>query len=382
MTHAPRLLIASLLALSSGEAAAQSPLAPSLEPGPYPVGWRVESIEDPARPFACEPAIEGPPRPIRLLVWYPATDSDAPRLRYGDYARIEADDPYGRALVERDLSTIHRQFAPPDSALTRRLLDVPVPARAAPPPAHGRHPVVVHALGRNDYQQEATVLWENLASHGYVVVVPPQMGPCPDTPRLDFDAPSIALQAVDLAAAIEAAAGWPWADTSRTAIVGHSSGAVVALEAAADPRVAAIVSLDGSIATAEGGALLREIGIEPVGVPILDLQAAGHPDRDTAVLDSLARGPIHRWVFGTGTPPTQATHFDFQNWPLFATWGGVVDERGARSRPPDYGHDVWTAAIRLTRAFLDQAFAGGDALEGWRAEPPAWLSAVASPTAP
>jgi dienelactone hydrolase len=319
---------------------------------------------------------------VRLFVWYPAADPDAPVLRHGDYFEVDAGpEPYSAALRQRDMATLQRQFSPSDSALTRRILETPVPARRSPDPMAGSHPVVVHVLGRNDYQQEATVLWEYLASHGYVVVVPPQMGACADSARLAFDGPSVEVQARDVAFALDVAAGWSWADTSRVAIVGHSSGAVVALGVAdVDPRVQAIVSLDGSIATDEGGDLLRSMGTGRVETPLLDLLAAGHPGRDTAVLDSLARGPVHRWAFGTGEPPRAATHFDFQNWPLFATLTGVEDERGTPYRPSAYGRDLWLAAIRLTGAFLDRELSGNESgLADWRRDPPVWLSGVARP---
>lgn len=376
----PLVLLPVLLLAPAGSAAQTSPLWQGLEPGPHSVGWRVEPVVDTDRRFACEPGSDDPGRPLRLFVWYPAADAVAPPLRFGDYVEGSEDDadPYESALEARDRATVHRQFAPPDSSRTEALLDVPVRARAGVAVAPGAHPVVVHVLGRNDYQQEATVLWEHLASHGYVVVVPPQMGPCAEEARLGFDAASIRVQSADVGTALEAAAAWPWADVSRAAVIGHSSGAMVAFDVADDdPRIAAIVSLDGSIATGEGAELARSMGLGVVDVPLLDLHAAGNPGRDTTVLDSLSAGTLGRWTFGSGEPPRQATHFDFQNWPLYATWAGVEDERGAPFRPAEFGRDVWLAAIRLTRAFLDDALAANSTLEEWRADPPSWLAEVA-----
>ncbi len=368
--------------LGAGRGTEARPLWHGLEPGPHPVGWRVVTAVDETRPFACRPDGDGPGRPMRLFVWYPAAHSDAPVLRHGDYFEVDVDPvPYSTALRQRDLGTLHSQFSPSDSALTRRILETPVPVVRSPEPGEGSHPVVVHVLGRNDYQQEATVLWEYLASHGYVVVVPPQMGACAESGVLAFDGPSIEVQVRDVAFALGIAEGWSWADASRAAVVGHSSGAVVALRVAeAGPRARAIVSLDGSIATDEGGDLMRSMGMGGVETALLDLQAAGHPGRDTAVLDSLSRGPVHRWAFGAGEPPRAATHFDFQNWPLFATLAGVEDERGTPFRPSVYGRDIWLAATRLTGAFLDHELSGKEsALADWRREPPAWLSGVARP---
>lgn len=123
---------------------------------------------------------------------------------------------------------------------------------------------------------------------------------------------------------------------------------------------------------------MRSMGTGPVGTPCW---ISRRPViQDVTVLDSLTRGSAYRWAFGTGEPPRAATHFDFQNWPLFVTLAGVEDERGIPFRPSVYGRDLWLAAIRLTGAFLDQELSGKEsALADWRRDPPVWLSGVARP---
>ena len=44
------------------------------------------------------------------------------------------------------------------------------------PPAPGKHPAVVYSLGHDMHSLENIVLWEYLASHGYVVAVTPSVG--------------------------------------------------------------------------------------------------------------------------------------------------------------------------------------------------------------
>jgi dienelactone hydrolase len=110
---------------------------------------------------------------------------------------------------------------------------------------------VLVAHGNAQDVADQVVLCEHLASLGFVVAATPS--PMLRTPmkREDEVGALAEVQASDLAAAIGAVAAVASADTQRIGVVGHSFGARAALLLAMrEPRIRAIVSLDGGIGTA------------------------------------------------------------------------------------------------------------------------------------
>lgn len=360
---------AALLVALAAPAAAQtpSPLWFDLVPGPHPVGFEARYEIDASRDFAGP----GSGRPVRIFLWYPAAPeaADAPHLTWGDYLDpvtrprpTGLADDYRAFLLERETDTARRQFSPLDDALFERLLELPVVAHDTSAWANGRHPLVLHSLGLGDFQQESTVLWEYLASHGYAIAVVPQLGPTVTDAGLGFDAASLEVQVADLEFALGAieTAGVP-VDASRIGIIGHSAGGMAAfMLAAREPRVAAIAGLEGSFSTGDGAAVFSalEFPFEDLRASILDARVALKRDLDTTALESSVNAERFVARVGGDAPPAIATHFDFQNWPLYGAVMGVEDDRGAGARSLDAGRDFFLAVIRIARVFLDHALHG------------------------
>ncbi len=338
---------------------ATSPLWFDLEPGPHPVGFTTRWVMDRTREYGDAPA-----RPIRMLVWFPAVRGTGSPMRYGDYLEIAPSDDrfrdYGAALAAYDRRTARRQFSPPSDSLLGMVEPLVVAARRDARPGTGPFPLVIHSLGLGDYQLESTVLWEFLASHGYAVAVVPQMGMAPGA-RLGFDEPRMRTQVLDIAAVRAAMIESPWVDNERLGIVGHSYGGLAALVYADHtPDVDVVVTLDGSAVTERGIALVREANwtFAAARAPVLNLFRATAPPRDLSVFDRLSHVERYHVTLGDTAAPRRATHFDFQNWPLFSQLVGVPDPRGESRRPGSVGVAFYLAACRLTRGFLDHALEG------------------------
>jgi pimeloyl-ACP methyl ester carboxylesterase len=359
-----------LLVIGATSAAAQpSPLWGDLEPGPYRVGFQVLYRLDGTRTYFARSidedeqasAVQG--RPIRIMVWYPASERGGTEpMRFGDYLSMDPRSSHfagwNRVLQARDLDTARRQFAHsnPDSlldiltgAVTAAYLDVPA--------AQGSFPLVLHSLGRNDFQMESTVLWEYLASHGYVVATVPQLGVNPLKSRLSFTIPDLELQLTDLAFALNELRRFRTADTERVAAMGHSSGGIVAMMLAATNRnVEAVVGLDPSFVTHDGNELLfswEGFDLGRIRVPILTMYSAFSPERVSfTVLDTLLYSD--RVNLGWA----KATHFDFQNWPLYSPLTGTEDPRGLEFRDVNTGKEIHLTICRETERFLWTVFNG------------------------
>lgn len=355
-----------------GEAPDEAALGENLESGSHAVGFRVDWLVDSSR--SGPGSVEGDGRLLRIYTWYPAVAGTGEAMTFRDY--LAPQPPEGERwatltayLDERDASTFVRQFSPASESASDRLRRTPVPAHRDATMAEGPFPLVLHSLGRNDYQLESTVLWEHLASHGYVVSVAPQLGTGNDSPTLAFEPADMELQAADLALVLNRVGEWPAVHDGSVGVIGHSSGGIAALLLARrEPRVDAIVGLDASFGTADGRELLAAMGDPQRGVDaaLLDLHARAKRSRDTAVIDAMAASARHSIAFGGIAPPRIATHFDFQNWPLYAVLAGIEDDRAAGARPARWAADVFLSSVRLTRSFLDAHLRNGRGT--WRPE--------------
>jgi hypothetical protein len=255
-------LIAVVVTLSSGPASAQDPLLwGSLKPGPHAVGYQSlfrldhtrqydsEFVTDPTRLPAHKP------RPILLCIWYPAKQTDAKPMEYRQYLDVPAGDAVIAAFVKRlsrhvvsevSEGTVGKEPAnrtPTETAAFERLLATKTFAVKDAPPAEGRFPVVLNHAGLNGVSDDNSVLFELLASHGYVVLASAYpnyyaegVGISSDLHTSFRDMEFLSRYARDL----------KFADADRLGAMGHSWGAIAVLHWAAlpDSPLRAFVTLD------------------------------------------------------------------------------------------------------------------------------------------
>ena len=251
-----KLLLLLAIGLASHVAAAANPSFPG-GPGPYAVGLRVVQLHDRSRAYQEKmDMVTGMPtdgertRPIQALVWYPAEKQAGTPVRYADYLRTAAtEDHFGRdaAAVERFVAAYMQDNYPVlDPRQARTALDQPMLARRDGRPAAGRFPVVIYAPGSSMSAHENADLCEYLASHGYLVVASASIGV--HTRSIDLDLVSAESEARDISFLVGYAATLPQADARHMAAMGYSWGGLAnVLAAARDDRIAALVSLDGSV---------------------------------------------------------------------------------------------------------------------------------------
>ncbi len=212
-------------AVRSSEAALGR-LAPTLWagllPGPFHVGYRKLDAAGGA-----------------VHTWYPAA-SGRSGIVFRDYL---ADDG-------KSLASFLAQTGVASSTIDS-LLASPLYATQSAPPLDREAPLVLVAQGNGQDAADQAVLCEYLASQGFVVATTPSPMLRIPLEREDQVGVLAETQASELAAAIGMVSAAFRVDLKRLGVVGHSFGARAALLLAMrDPRVRAIVSLDGGIGTA------------------------------------------------------------------------------------------------------------------------------------
>ncbi|TFW13820.1 poly(ethylene terephthalate) hydrolase family protein [Duganella callida] len=251
-----RYLLVVVLAALASLVRAETGFA-NLERGPHGVGFRVVQQYDYSRSYREKnDVVDGQPytgersRPVQTLVWYPAAaTATAARIPYSDYIRTEAtDDNYSRTKAEVD-AFMAAQLKSAGGAIGE------TQARAAfaqrmwavrdAVPLAGKYPVLVYAPGAGSPAHEAADIGEYLASHGYVVIASRNMGT--RSYLMNIDREGAETQARDIGFLVSYAHTLPFADTAHIAAAGWSWGGLANLfAAAADNRISAVISLDGT----------------------------------------------------------------------------------------------------------------------------------------
>jgi pimeloyl-ACP methyl ester carboxylesterase len=213
------------------------------KPGPYPVGLSVVDEYDHSRAYPAssknlsKSSVGDDARPLQTLIWYPSLRSTGKSMTVGDYTQLA--------------DTEIRFDAPrPEQNRWRSLLktssEIPLWAVRDAKPTKGHYPVLIYAPSGSSVSWENADLCEYLASLGYVILASPSMGA--STRDMTDDLDGINAQARDLPFLINYAKTLPDTDLSQAAVVSWSWGGASSLFAAArDPRISALVSMDGSM---------------------------------------------------------------------------------------------------------------------------------------
>ncbi|KOX18622.1 acetylhydrolase [Saccharothrix sp. NRRL B-16348] len=344
-------LIALTLVLSATPASASEPEPSDATPylpaptGRHPVGTTSLHLTDTSR---LDPWVPTTDRELMVSLFYPAASARGPKKQFMTLAESAA------VLEEAGITTV-----PPDVLSTVRTNAV-VDAR----PAGRRHglPLVVLSPGFKRPRATLTSLAEDLASHGYVVVVVDhtyenvattfpdgRVAPCAACGKYDIPfwvklgegrAADVSFVLDQLTGPLRHRPGANLVDASRIAMGGHSVGGVSSLVAArADQRIRAAIDVDGSIIT---------LGTEPElsrPVMLLGRQNAYEPGAPGGSADTWQE----HWPSLTG----------WKRWlvvagmehPSFTDLGVVAGQLGL-----DFGEVGWERGAAITRAYVRAFF--------------------------
>ena len=327
-------------------------------PGPYAVGLKVLPQYDRTRVFQAEgtgKAVKGP-RPIQILVWYPAEASTTQRMTLGDYAELVKTETSFDQPVEHGKSQDFVAQYMHGTESQPRLAIRDAPGRA------GHFPLVIYAPSVNAPAIENIELCEYLASWGYVVTASPSLGTAGREMTVDLGGAN--AEARDISFLVDAAGTLPEADVSEAAVIGYSWGGMGALFAAArDKRVSALVSLDGSFRYSPGTvAEAGDVHPEAMTIPLLVFSRAEETLESWAAMqqekDKSAPAPnvLNEWTHGdlVHVRMLAMSHIQFSS--IFQR-SERFRKQGVQFDPADYspeeGAESYNLVARYTLAFLN-----------------------------
>jgi dienelactone hydrolase len=348
--------------ISFNISASAFPLWGDLKPGGYAVGYRAMHKFDRSRLFLPERNYEGEIfagerfRPLQIQFFYPAqAPAGKAQMNYGDYLNVKANAPVTAILAE---GLKQRTFAIHDyylgkylqsqkQGLYERLLKMRTAAIADAAAAQGSFPVIIYGGGAENSTDENAILWEYLASHGYIVAVVPSQGA--DRVSFSADAAGLETQTRDMEFLLEQARAFPQADSSRIGAMGFSYGGQAALlMAMRNPDIDAVVGLDPSFVSVSYSQPLKNspfYSIEKTTAPILEIHRSDEKTVAYDVTDALKYSKRHSFdVNGLN-------HIDFNNYALLYT--AALPEEARQNSPIAAKKAVYEAMARYIVNFLN-----------------------------
>ncbi|MBE8523450.1 esterase [Amycolatopsis sp. H6(2020)] len=241
------VITALTLALTSPSASADPALTLAKPTGDRPVGTTALHLKDPSRPDPWVPTV--PYRELMVSLFYPAVPSPGPKKQFMSEAEAKA------VFDEAGIEGI------PPSVMTTVRTDAVVDAR----PAGRGLPAVVLSPGFKRPRAELTSLSEDLASHGYLVVLIDHTYENVATTFPDGRVTGCAAcgsysiefwqklqrgRAKDVSFVLDSLTHSKWSsllDSSRIGMAGHSVGGTSTVNAmVADSRIKAGIDMDGT----------------------------------------------------------------------------------------------------------------------------------------
>jgi pimeloyl-ACP methyl ester carboxylesterase len=306
------------------------------------VAFRVVHTLDYSRPYAGRLG-----RPIQIAIWYPS-ETRGPRMKLSDYVDLylteEGSVPSTEKARNENMSVWAKELESRTDSGTSgtAILNSEVKAVRDAPIAKGQHPVIIYGAGGQGESFENSVMFEELASSGYIVLSCPSAGPF--FHKTTIDAAGLEAATRDMEFLIAEARKIPEADLTRIGVIGWSWGGLAAvLLQMRNPVVDAVVSLDGSIAM-HPDKLQANPFYDPqrVRVPTMFMSTSDNVPRAEEFLSQIKYS--ERFILNL----KEASHIDFSSYGYIARKNAAVptgeDIRKIR---------IYEQVINYTNRFFD-----------------------------
>jgi tetratricopeptide (TPR) repeat protein len=335
--------LATLLMMASGLSAQEAMLWGDLEPGPHGVGYMAIEHYDYARSFQPKrdyfgeviPGERG--RPIQICIWYPAVvQADAVAGGMSDYAFSPPEDMRHYAFLagiqNREIGFLHAILNNNQTAVFE-VLGTDMKAVRGADPAEGRFPLLVYHSDLGSGIAENAVMFEYLASHGFVVATTHSFGPS----AVNAEPTAAALETLvgDMEFVIAALRDMEFVDPDKLGVFGYRAGGLAALLLGMrNHNVDAVLGLETVSADQE---VLDLAAANPfysmarMTAPLLQAYNLTEDGRGRTLMESFRYTPGYSLSFEGG--PAVA----FTTYRIIAGIFGEPDPGGGGADPATYG---------------------------------------------
>ncbi|MCP5046112.1 MAG: alpha/beta hydrolase [bacterium] len=350
-----------------------------LKPGPYAVGFKAVNNYDYSRTYYSTYDITGDKvtqkaRPIQTSIWYPADAAKMAKAKpmiFFEYAYLMAHELGYRKLSEavkkETLRDFHLFFS--TSAAKRGELETTTHAVRDAEPAEGSFPLVIYGPSINAVSFENSVLFEYLASHGYIVVSSPNVGKT--TRYVKADLSGTETQARDMLFLLSYMQDFPGVDHGKIAVMGFSWGGMSnVLAAMRDSRIRAVICLDGSIAYNkyfdEMVTKSLHYNLDKITMPLLFMRSKKIPDDIMKKFGALPQSNVTfydklKYSDACFLRFSHMMHGDFSS--TFLTFLDMKDPNNLASSREQV-HRSYNLVVKYVHSFLDAYLHGkADALQ-------------------
>lgn len=218
--------------------------------GKYTVGFQSINTLDKTRSFSSSEKIKTISRPVQVCIWYPAKQEGENPMKYEDYFFLKASETEEAELTESIKRKILERFIREDKVneeILKKELGIYMKAiQNAPHIKSQKFPIIIYGPSWWSTAFENALLFEFLASHGYIIVSSPSVGP--ETREMPISRIGVETQARDMEYLLSLAHEIPNAHIDKIAVAGFSLGGLSnVLMLARNKSVDAWIGIDPSI---------------------------------------------------------------------------------------------------------------------------------------
>lgn len=263
-------------------------LWPNLDKGQFEVGLKVFHLSDESRAFKLSEQSAEIPRPIQMLLWYPAVKSaDSDYMQFKDYVALAASEidfsknteEHHRKEIELFRNWILKRNVKAEDV--DRILDSETTVIREAEHASGKFPLIIYVPGFSSLNNNNHILCEFLAGHGYMVAAINSMGA--KSRSMTHDISGINAQISDIEFVTNYLESVPGINISKIGTLGHSwGGMTVTIQALRNKRIKAVANFDGTNFSPKWQSFMQQfINISPQKMNASYMHFLSDPPKDS-----------------------------------------------------------------------------------------------------
>ncbi|WP_299366198.1 hypothetical protein [Winogradskyella sp.] len=225
------------------------PLKNNINYGDYAVGFSLIEKHDNSRVYQLNQISQSNKRPLQIGVWYPAKNLNGNQLSLADYIKItsRSESLVEESKKEQKVIAEFKNAAHVDNSRSEKVLSSSFMSRKNSDAAEGKFPLIIYAPASSAPFHENFLLFEYLASKGYVVMSSKSRGVRSPTTNARWS--GVEAQVRDMEFIMAEASKMKNVDVNNISVIGRSWGSIAALVFSIRNKevTRSITSLDGTL---------------------------------------------------------------------------------------------------------------------------------------